>query len=58
MDLLDQAFEAARTFKPMTNQEVAALFAKTEQSAQTGKFELFKTSEKFDSTAKKPEYLA
>jgi hypothetical protein len=55
--VLDQAFEAAKTFKPMDEQQVAALIAKTQKAALTGEFELFKTSSHFDSTAKNPEWL-
>lgn len=57
MDLLDQAFEAARTFKPMSETEVAALLAKTAQPSQSGEYEPFKTSQKYDSTAKSPQFL-
>ena len=56
-EILDQAFEAARTFKPMSEQQVAALIAKTTQAAETGKYELFKTSDHFDSTAHNPQWL-
>jgi aryl-alcohol dehydrogenase-like predicted oxidoreductase len=55
--LLDQAFEAARTFRPMNDKEVAALLAKTAQVAADGRYELFKTSAHFDSTAHHPEWL-
>ena len=58
MKLLDQAFEAASTFRPMSEHEVAALLAKTAESAQTGEFEPFKTTKVFDTTAKHPEFLA
>ena len=57
MKILDQAFEAVRTFHPMNEQEVAALLAKTAPYAKQGKFELFKTSDHFDSTAHHPEWL-
>ena len=57
MKLLDQAFEATRTFKPMDEPQIASLLARTEQAAKSGKFELFKTDNRFDTTAKKPEYL-
>ena len=55
MKVLDQAFEAASTFKPMSDQEVAALLAKTADAAKNGEYEMFKTSEKYDSTAKEPQ---
>jgi aryl-alcohol dehydrogenase-like predicted oxidoreductase len=55
--ILDQAFEAARTFRPMSKEQVAALLRKTEQAAARGDYELFKTSQNFDSTAHHPEWL-
>lgn len=57
MPILDQAIEAARAFKPMSKAEVATLLARTAQAASTGKYELFKTSARFDSTAKNPQWL-
>lgn len=57
MERLDQAFEAARTFKPMTQAQVAALLAKTREVAMTGRYELFKTSSRFDGTAHNPQWL-
>jgi predicted aldo/keto reductase-like oxidoreductase len=57
MKLLDQAIEAARTFKPMNSAEMAALLAKTKDAAAGGKFELFKTSTRFDGTVQHPEWL-
>jgi aryl-alcohol dehydrogenase-like predicted oxidoreductase len=55
--VLDQAFEATRTFRPMNADQVAALVAQTRDYAMEGKFELFKTSNYFDTTAKHPDYL-
>jgi predicted aldo/keto reductase-like oxidoreductase len=55
--ILDQAFEATKTFKPMSADEVAALLAKTKAFAGEGKYELFKTSSHFDGTATHPEWL-
>lgn len=55
--ILDQAFEAARTFAPMSADQVAQLVAKTRSFAQDGKYEFFKTSSHFDSTAKHPDWL-
>ncbi|MDQ3649189.1 MAG: aldo/keto reductase [Acidobacteriota bacterium] len=54
---LDQAFEAARTFKPMTEQQVAALLARTRDAASKGRYELFKTSDRFDGTARNPHWM-
>jgi predicted aldo/keto reductase-like oxidoreductase len=57
MDLLHQALEAARTFKPMSSEELAALLAKTKADALTGRFEPFKTTSQFDGTAQNPQWL-
>ena len=43
-EILDQAFEAAKTFSLMTQEQMAQLLAKTKQVAMAGKYELFKTS--------------
>jgi len=55
--VLDQAFEAARTFKPMMEAQVADLLARTAQAGKAGEFELFKTSAHFDTTAKNAGWL-
>jgi aryl-alcohol dehydrogenase-like predicted oxidoreductase len=57
MEILEQALEAARTFKPMDDQEVAALLGRTAEAASEGKFELFKTETRFDATAHNPQWL-
>jgi aryl-alcohol dehydrogenase-like predicted oxidoreductase len=57
LEILDQAFEAARTFRPMGEAEVDALMAKTSGPGSRGEFELFKTSSIFDSTAAHPKWL-
>jgi predicted aldo/keto reductase-like oxidoreductase len=56
-EVLDQAFQAAKTFQPMNREQVAQLLAKTKEVAVAGKYELFKTSSHFDSTAKHPDWL-
>jgi hypothetical protein len=56
-EILDQALEAAKTFRPMNEQQVAGLLAKTEQLAADGKYELFKISAHFDTTARHPDWL-
>ncbi|MGH9612945.1 MAG: aldo/keto reductase, partial [Bryobacteraceae bacterium] len=58
MARLDQAFEAAHTFRPMSGTEVAALLAKTKVAALTGKFEPFKTNTMFDGTANNPQWMS
>jgi predicted aldo/keto reductase-like oxidoreductase len=57
MQILDQAFEAARTFKPMTEADVIAILDKTREAAMTGLFEPFKTSIKYDGTIKNPQWM-
>src|SRR5581483_8564388 len=55
--ILDQAIEAAATFRPMSAERVAALLANSATVAATGTYELFKTSDHFDSTAHNPHWL-
>ena len=55
--VLDQAFEATRTFRPLDRQQLAALLAKTADAAKAGEYELFKTSAHFDTTARHPDWL-
>jgi aryl-alcohol dehydrogenase-like predicted oxidoreductase len=57
MEILEQAIQAARTFRPLSEDEVAKLLAKTAPVAAYGKFELFKTTSHHDSTAKNPDWL-
>jgi predicted aldo/keto reductase-like oxidoreductase len=54
---VQQAIEAARTFKPMSKDEVAKLLAKTATAAANGEFEPFKTTGDFDGTAHNPQWL-
>jgi len=55
--VLDQALEAARIFKPMTTAEVQTLLVRTATAAADGQFEPFKTSAHFDGTAHNPKWL-
>ena len=57
MDILKQALEAVKSFKPLSAADVQTLLLKTADVARDGKYELFKTSSKHDSTAKHPEWL-
>jgi len=57
IDILDQALEAARTFKPMSSTELASLLAKTETAAKKGEFERYKISHDFDGTVHNPQWL-
>ena len=55
--VLEQALEAVRTFKPMSDAQIASLLERTKEAAADGKYELFKTSTHFDGTAHNPSYL-
>ena len=57
MEILDQACEAVRTFRPLSEAQLKALLAKTAKAAATGEFEPFKTTSLFDSTAQNPAWL-
>jgi aryl-alcohol dehydrogenase-like predicted oxidoreductase len=57
LELLDQAFEAAHSFKPLSGEQLDALLAKTARAASNGEFEPFKTTSIFDSTAQNPDWL-
>lgn len=56
-EILDQAFQAAKTFKRLDDNEFASLVLQTAQVARTGTYELYKVSAHFDSTAHHPEWL-
>ena len=55
--ILDQAFEVARTFQPLTSEERQSLLAKTAKAASKGEYEPFKTSSIFDATTYNPDWL-
>lgn len=55
--VLEQAMTAVKTFKPMTDEQVSALLARTKDAAADGRFEPFKTSAHFDGTAANPKWL-
>src|SRR5439155_24320703 len=57
LPVLEQALEAARSFKPLDSSEVASLLAKTAKAAEIGQFELYKTSHQFDGTYSNPQWL-
>jgi len=57
LKVLNQAIEAARTFKPMSKETVASLLARTAAAASSGRYELFKTESRYDGTAHNPQWL-
>ena len=54
---VEQALEAARSFKPMTPEQLTALLARTAAAAADGKYEGFKTTTRFDGTSHNPQWL-
>jgi aryl-alcohol dehydrogenase-like predicted oxidoreductase len=57
LENLEQALTAARTFRPMSDEQVKSILDKTADAASRGKFELFKTTSIYDGTAVHPEWL-
>src|SRR5580704_16310241 len=57
MQILDQAFQAAATYSKLASADIAAMLEKTAPAAADGKYEPFKTTPAFDSTARHPEWL-
>ncbi|MBV8203177.1 MAG: aldo/keto reductase [Acidobacteria bacterium] len=57
LPILRQAIDAAKSFRPLDAAQLAALKDKTAPAARDGKYELYKTSDQFDSTAHHPEWL-
>ncbi len=57
MERLDQAIEAAETFRPLSEQERADILRRSAPAARQGRFEPFKTTTVHDSTAEHREWL-
>ncbi len=57
LKILQQALDAARSFKPMSQEEVASLLAKSAPAASKGAYEHYKTSHDFDGTYHNPRWL-
>ena len=57
MPIVRQAIDVARNFHPMTEEERAALLARTGAVGRNGRFELYKTSHQFDGTWQNPQWL-
>ena len=57
MEVLQQAFDAARSFKPLTKEAVASLLSKTASASAKGDFEQYKTTHNFDGTVHNPQWL-
>jgi len=57
LPILQQALDAARSFRPLDSSQVVTLLAKTAKAAEAGQFELYKTSHQFDGTYANPQWL-
>jgi len=57
MPILDQAFEAMRTYRPMTAAEQQSLLARAAAKARDGSTEPYKVSHHFDGTMQHPRWL-
>jgi len=56
-EILDQAFQAAKTSANQDKSQITAILGKTAPAAADRKYEPFKTTPTFDSTAAHPEWL-
>ena len=57
LEILESSLQAARSFRPLGDSEVAALLAKTVETARDGKYEGYKTTNNFDGTVHNPQWL-
>jgi aryl-alcohol dehydrogenase-like predicted oxidoreductase len=57
MAVLRQNIETGLTFEPLSPREKDMLLARTATAAKAGKYEKYKTSERFDGTAHHPQWL-
>jgi predicted aldo/keto reductase-like oxidoreductase len=55
---VEQAINAAKTYKPMTKEQVASILAKTAPIAKAGRFEGYKNTLMFDGTTANPGWLS
>jgi hypothetical protein len=55
--ILEQALDVGRRFQPLGDEERRALLAKSAPLAAKGKYELFKTTDRFDGTTHNPRWL-
>ena len=55
--VLDQAFQAVRSYQPMKPERLAAILNQSRVAAVEGKFEVYKTTTHFDGTVHNPQWL-
>lgn len=57
LELVEQAAQAAASFRPLAPDAVERLLARTAEAARGGRYETFKTTNEHDSTAQHTEWL-
>lgn len=57
MPILQQALQAAGSFRPLGRQQVAAILSRTAQAAAKGRYEPYKTTHDYDGTYQNPQWL-
>jgi len=57
MEILDQAIEAARTFRPLSEQALVDIRARSAKAAAEGRYEPFKVTHQYDGTFQNPQWL-
>jgi hypothetical protein len=57
LPVLEQVFDAARSFRPLTEQEVRAILIKTANLESWSEHEAYKSATIHDRTARSPEWL-
>ena len=57
LPILQQALEAARNYRPLTEESCSALLGKTAKIAIDGKYERYKTETMYDGTDHNPQWL-
>ena len=57
VSILEQALEAAYSFRPLSEEVRSNLLAKTARAGASGRHELYKTSDRFDATERNPHWL-
>lgn len=57
MEYLEQSLDVVKNFRRLTAQQIEALAGKAKNAAMAGGYELYKTTNHFDSTAQHPAWL-
>ncbi|MFO7785335.1 MAG: aldo/keto reductase [Thermodesulfobacteriota bacterium] len=55
--MLEQALTAARTFEPLTRDDLSDLLGRSSEAGRNGEYEPYKTATRHDATARNPRWL-